>query len=340
MKYKVFTYGTLMKGQSNHHFVKDKDYRKDAVLYGYGLKETGYHYPAAIPMEGFKVYGEIYEVDEKTREGMDELEDVGVLYDCNRVAVETEDGEEDVLFYEYIQDTSHMKTRKPFGKWNDTRQDAVRIVIPALHEVRNYVDAMHELGCEVRVISKPVDPEDYDGLLLPGGTDVDPIRYGEEVDGSLGIDEDLDALQFEMLDRFVRVKKPVFGICRGEQLINIYFGGSLYQDLPTAEHHRYIHEKSEENVHDSTVEEDSFLGKLYGTSLRSNSSHHQGVKKAGEGLHICSHADDGVVEAFYHETLPVYGVQWHPERMCFAFKRDDTSDGSLVLRWFTEEVCR
>ena len=340
MKYKVFTYGTLMKGQSNHHFVKDEDYRKDAILYGYGLKETGYHYPAAIPMAGFKVYGEIYEVDEETKTGMDDLEDVGVLYDCNTVSVETDDGQEEVLFYEYIQDTSHMKTRKPFGKWNDVRQDAVRIVIPVIGEANNYVNALRELGCEVKVTQVPLDPENFDGLLLPGGTDVDPLRYGEDNDGSRGIDDELDALQFEMLDRFVKARKPVFGICRGEQLINVYFGGSLYQDLPTADHHRYIYERNEDNVHESTAEKDSFLARLYGTKFRHNSSHHQAVKEIGTGLEICSHADDGVVEAFYHETLPVYGVQWHPERMCFALKREDTIDGSLVLSWFIEEVCR
>ena len=108
MNYRVFTYGTLMKGRSNHHYVKDEQYLYDGVLYGYGLKETPYAYPAAIPMEGFKVYGEIYEVDEKTKKEMDELEDVGVLYDCKEVEVETENGSEKVLFYEYMEDHSLM----------------------------------------------------------------------------------------------------------------------------------------------------------------------------------------------------------------------------------------
>ena len=106
MNYRVFTYGTLMKGRSNHHYVKDEQYLYDGVLYGYGLKETPYAYPAAIPMEGFKVYGEIYEVDEKAKK-----------------EVETENGSEKVLFYEYIEDTSFMKTRKPEGKWSVIRQD-------------------------------------------------------------------------------------------------------------------------------------------------------------------------------------------------------------------------
>ncbi len=118
MNCKVFTYGTLMKGQSNHHYVRHCKYLGDAVLDDYGLKEVGY-YPAAIPMEGFKVYGEIYEVDGKTKAEMDELEDVGVEYDCNTVIVHSKElGDIEVLFYEYIKDTSDMETRKSDGKWD------------------------------------------------------------------------------------------------------------------------------------------------------------------------------------------------------------------------------
>ena len=123
MTYKVFTYGTLMKGQVNHHYVENSVYLCDAVLDGYGLKEEGY-YPCAIPMDGFKVYGEIYEVDEKTKLDMDELEDVGYLYDCRNVTVHSNEyGDMEVLFYEYIEDTSMMKTRVPDGKWNEYRND-------------------------------------------------------------------------------------------------------------------------------------------------------------------------------------------------------------------------
>ena len=121
--YKVFTYGTLMKGQRNHHYLKDEDYVCDGILDDYGLKETGENYPAAIPMKNYRVYGEIYEVDDTCKKHMDELEEVGYLYDCNLVNVHTDKGDMDVFFYEYICDTSDMKTRIPYGKWNENPLD-------------------------------------------------------------------------------------------------------------------------------------------------------------------------------------------------------------------------
>lgn len=112
-----------MKGQVNHHYVDDTMYLCDAVLNDYGLKEVG-SYPAAIPMKNYKVYGEVYEVDEKTKAGMDDLEGIGWLYDCRTVTVHTDsDDDIEVLFYEYLLDTSSMKTRLPFGKWSEHRRD-------------------------------------------------------------------------------------------------------------------------------------------------------------------------------------------------------------------------
>ena len=207
-----------------------------------------------------------------------------------------------------------------------------------LSEVPNYINALTELGCDVTVTDRLVDPGLFDGLLLPGGEDVDPIRYGEEVDGSTGIDPVLDELQFGMLDLFVKAGKPVLGICRGHQLINIYFGGSLYQDIAEKKNHVHDNVNNKDNSHANSAIEDSFIGKLYGTKFRTNSSHHQAVKKVGEGLKVCAYADDGIVEAMYHETLPVYCVQFHPERMCFGHKRDDTVDGSKVLQFFIDKL--
>lgn len=122
MKYRIFTYGTLMKGEINHHFLDGSKYLCDGVLEDYGLKETG-SYPAAIPMKGFRVYGEIYEVDEDTKKAVDMLEDAGHLYVCNKACVDTDEGKQDVLFYEYLLDTADMKTRIPYGKWNTCRKN-------------------------------------------------------------------------------------------------------------------------------------------------------------------------------------------------------------------------
>ena len=117
MKYTVFTYGTLMKGQRNHHYVESSQYICGAILYDYSLFDTPYDYPAAVKAEGHKVYGEVYEVDDRTKEQMDELEEVGILYDCSEVMVETENGKMKAFFYEYLKSTERMKPYIRKGKW-------------------------------------------------------------------------------------------------------------------------------------------------------------------------------------------------------------------------------
>ena len=213
-----------------------------------------------------------------------------------------------------------------------------RILIPVFAEVPNYINALKQLGCEVFVTDRIVDITPYDRLLLPGGEDIDPHRYGEEINGSGRTTPALDALQFTVADQFIRSGKPVFGICRGHQLINVYFGGSLYQDHPLAESHRWDRINQADRVHMNISEEGSFIHALYGKNFSTNSAHHQAVKQLGKGLHICRYSDDGIPEAMYHLTLPVYSVQWHPERMCFEKRRDDTVDGSLVLKWFIDSI--
>ena len=117
MKYTVFTYGTLLKGQRNHYFLSQSSFLCDASLDGYGLFDTPYDYPAAVKMDGHRVYGELYEVDEDTKEKLDELEEVGYLYDRIEVMVETEYGNRKALFYEYLKSTERMKPFTNKGKW-------------------------------------------------------------------------------------------------------------------------------------------------------------------------------------------------------------------------------
>lgn len=108
----------------------------------------------------------------------------------------------------------------------------LRIAVPTYStEITNYADALRELGAEAVIVQEVCNPMEYDGLLLPGGGDVDPVRFGQELDGSLDVDPALDQLQLDTLDRFVKAGKPIFGICRGHQVINVYFGGDLIQDL-------------------------------------------------------------------------------------------------------------
>jgi putative glutamine amidotransferase len=227
-----------------------------------------------------------------------------------------------------------------------------RIAIPEIDQnVRNYTRAVREAGMEPIVISvqsmqirqkyqqeyldySDFRVESYDGLLLPGGWDINPARYGQENAGSKEIVDALDELQLSMLDRFVKTGRPVLGICRGCQLINVYFGGTLIQHLPNAYRH-FCDEEQKDRVHNCIAAEDSWLAELYGTVFPHNSAHHQAVDRPGEELVIDSYClEDGTVEALHHQSLPVYGVQWHPERMCLELEREDTVDGFAVFQYF------
>lgn len=177
-----------------------------------------------------------------------------------------------------------------------------------------------------------------DALLLPGGGDLDSALYGEPNRACGDVDPDLDALQLRALDAAVSQRKPVLGICRGLQLINVYFGGSLFQDLPNAPVHRWL-SSTRDNVHPSRAEPDSFLVQAFGqTSIPVNSAHHQGIKVLGRGLRGVQYSEDGLIEGLCHRDLPIWAVQWHPERMCLSHARADTVDGLKLLRLFVESL--
>jgi len=216
----------------------------------------------------------------------------------------------------------------------------VRIAIPTYEgTAEKYVAVLTQLGAEVTVVHMEGDPARFDGILLPGSTwNVDPARYGREVEGVPEVKPELDQVQFTVLDRFVKAGKPVFGICRGHQLLNVYFGGTLIQNLPRKDHHIML-PADPYLAHGSVAEEDGFLFPLYGRRFPVNSSHRQAAETLGPGMRAVQWSDDGVVEATQHETLPCYSVQWHPEQMCLAYLRGDTVDGSAVLNWFLDK-CR
>lgn len=199
----------------------------------------------------------------------------------------------------------------------------------------NYSSAMENLGVLVSVTTLPQEPEGYDGLLLPGGDDIDPALFHETNHGSRLIDPILDRQQLFLLDLFIKAGKPILGICKGMQLINVYFGGGIVQDLPGKAIHQY---DQHDQVHPSLAVPGCVLHRLYGPSFNVNSAHHQGVGTPGRELSIIQYAHDGVAEGLSHTCLPVLGLQWHPERMCFAHARSDTVDGSKILRFFTEEM--
>ena len=216
----------------------------------------------------------------------------------------------------------------------------LRIAIPTNRPaaVGNYLEAVRLSGAQGEA-GREFSPEEYDGLLLPGGWDVNPSRYGKTRIPEETIDDELDAIQFDVLDRFLTAGKPVLGICRGHQLLNVTFGGTLIQDLPGAEKHKSL-STGADNIHRVHTEQGSFLFPVYGSGCVVNSSHHQGIDIPGKGLRVVMRSEDGVAEAIEHESRPVWGVQWHPERMCFAHRREDTADGSGIFRFFLEQCMK
>ena len=173
--------------------------------------------------------------------------------------------------------------------------------------------------------------KDCDALILPGGGDITPAFFGENNCGSKDIDTELDILQIQALDFFVKHRKPILGICKGMQLINVFFGGSIIQHLPTADSHAY---NNGDRIHISKASPNSILHKLYGEYFTINSAHHQGVGKTGKNLTVTQIANDNVIEGIEHISLPIIGVQWHPERLMEQSSKKTTVNGSLIFQEF------
>ncbi|WP_284350000.1 gamma-glutamyl-gamma-aminobutyrate hydrolase family protein [Roseisolibacter agri] len=177
--------------------------------------------------------------------------------------------------------------------------------------------------------------EHLDGLLIPGGVDMDPVNYGEPMRPEVGrLDAARDAVELQLARWAIADGMPVLGLCRGAQVINVACGGSLYQDIPAQLGTHLQHDcyptrgfTRTHLAHPVAVTPGSRLeAALERSSVQVNSMHHQSVKTLGEGLAITAVAPDGVVEAVEGTGEGfVVGVQWHPE----VFDADDPSSKPL-----------
>lgn len=162
------------------------------------------------------------------------------------------------------------------------------------------------LGEDVNVILNTCD-----GLLVTGGIDVNPSRYNKVNDGSiindLSITNTTDEIDYKWIKAFSDLNKPIIGICRGLQVINVFFGGSLIQDIKG-------HTKGSKGMHHNVrLIKDAYLYDCYKVDEKSvNSYHHQVIDKLGKGLKAIAYSDEGYIEAI--EGNNIYAVQWHPER--------------------------
>ena len=202
----------------------------------------------------------------------------------------------------------------------------------------NYKKALRAAGAEAEGGYCPAAGPGFDGLLLCGGGDMDPALFGQEDRGSHPPDPERDRAELALVRSFLGAGKPILGICRGAQVLNVALGGTLVQDLGRTLNPFHVWDRGDK-VHPISAPEGSLLRRLYGPVFPVNSAHHQAADRPGEGLWITARSEGGVAEALEDMGRGLLGVQFHPERMTGALRRSDTVDGGEIFRWFLER-CR
>jgi len=171
-----------------------------------------------------------------------------------------------------------------------------------------YLYPLHELGFNTIMLNldNPNNEEIFklcDAFVITGGTDVDPKYFNEENNGeSKGIDEAMDRLDKEVVEYASKNKIPTLGICRGLQVLNVFLGGSLFQD---------IGKEHDDVKHLVNTVPNRFFD--FPAQMEVNSYHHQAINKLAPGFEVIATAEDGIIEAMIHKNLPIIAFQWHPE---------------------------
>lgn len=174
----------------------------------------------------------------------------------------------------------------------------------------------------VSVGQGPTKAQGFDGVVFCGGEDVDPDFFGERKRyDNVHVNRARDEFEFRLLDQAREQRLPILGICRGIQMINVKFGGTLYQDLKSELEsdiaHRQAGSRSNPTHIVTLTDPDSQLGQIIKGSCHVNSLHHQGINRRGHGLKVVAYAEDGLPEAVEEaQDYPFFlGIQWHPEEM-------------------------
>ena len=214
----------------------------------------------------------------------------------------------------------------------------------------NYARSLEGAGLIPLIVPPLSDPtcageilDSAAGLLITGGEDVDPARYGAAPHPKLGeINPARDATELALIEA-ARVRRlPLLAICRGPQILNVAFGGTLYQDLPSEHPSSVDHDPKGEasaRTHDVRITPGSRLAAATGTTAMGvNSYHHQAIHKIGAGLRITAVAPDGIVEGVEGEDPAwwILGVQWHPEDLTTDARAWDRG----IFKAFADEIAR
>ncbi len=174
--------------------------------------------------------------------------------------------------------------------------------------------------------------EEADGVLFSGGVDWDPKYFGETVlNSTVELSPERDVPELELFCRVLERGLPILGICRGIQTISVALGGSLWQDIPAQLPDALAHSGTR---HEVFTQEGSLIRRLCGERFVTNSFHHQAVRDPGRGMRATAHAPDGVIEATEHETLPIWGYQWHPEYMTGRVRAEGLEEMGEIFRDF------
>ena len=224
-----------------------------------------------------------------------------------------------------------LTTREDISSYNQKR---------LFHNFQSYFEYVQMFGGIPHMIGTHLDDIDeiipyFDGLLITGGDDVNPKYYGEENQKSGICAADLEAMDFALYHAFKNAKKPIFGICRGLQVINVAEGGSLIQDIPSYSQNLLEHNqlKSEQKdalyYHTCHCVKGTMLASLLGDSVSVNSYHHQAIKELAPSFIASVISEDGLIEGIEKEL--VFAVQWHPERMLEDLKQNELMKHFLSL---------
>jgi putative glutamine amidotransferase len=204
------------------------------------------------------------------------------------------------------------------------------IGITACRKLEDYKQSVLHVAGEVRVVDASMGVDEalkgLDGLMLTGGDDVAPARYGEpKHDKTVEVEPERDEFELALVAAARAAQLPIFAICRGAQVLNVACGGTLVQDIPSqitgaVNHSLTIPPNTSYTLaHEIWIEKDSLLSRLMGDRVNAdtcevNSRHHQAVKTVANGFRITATAPDGVIEAIEDPAAPFcLGVQWHPE---------------------------